>query len=470
MPEDRTTVTGSMNDSDALLWRIGRDPILRTTIVAVLVLDRAPRFDEVRTRVATVAGSVARLHSRLQPAPLGWGRPRWVADDGFDIDLHLRRLVAPPPGTLRTVLDLAQAMGTVECDPALPLWEAVVVEGLEGGGAALVIKLHHAVSDGVGGLAVAQQLLDRRRRPRPYEVPAEGDGPAAARGAPEPGSPACVRTLPAAVAAPARRVAGVVARAVVDPVGQLELARDSARSVGRLLAPAGAPLSPLLTPRSVRRRYEVLDLDRKVLQELTAASHVTINDVFVSGVLLGMRRYHGAHGVALDRLRVLMPVNVRTALHPLGGNHFVPARFVLPVPADPERCLRKVHDVAGSWKAAPALGMSDVLAALLDLLPPPLVSRVWGSMLKGDDFVATNVPGPPFETYLAGARVEHFYAFAPPSGSALNVALVTPARRACIGVSLDAAAVPDPSTFVGCLREGFAEVLALGGGSTRASA
>ena len=167
MPTTPETAASPMSDSDALLWRIGRDPVLRTTIVAVLVLDRAPRFAEVRRRLAALAEAVPRFRSRLVPAPLGWGRPRWVCTPDFDVDLHLRRMVAPPPATVRSVLDLAQVMGTTESDPALPLWEAVVVEGLADGQAALVVKLHHVVVDGIGGLAVATRLLDTHRRPRP---------------------------------------------------------------------------------------------------------------------------------------------------------------------------------------------------------------------------------------------------------------------------------------------------------------
>lgn len=82
-------------------------------------------------------------------------------------------------------------------------------------------------------------------------------------------------------------------------------------------------------------------------------------------------------------------------------------------------------------------------------------------MLKGDDFVVTNVPGLPFETYLAGAHVESMYGFAPTSGAALNVSLLTPADRACVGINIDTAAVPDGSVLTRCLREGFDEVCSL---------
>ena len=159
---------------------------------------------------------------------------------------------------------------------------------------------------------------------------------------------------------------------------------------------------------------------------------------------------------------MLMPVNMRGDADAFAGNHFVPARFVVGAARDPAARVRDVHEVAGSWKHAPALGLSDILAAGLNLLPKPLVLSLWGSMLKGDDCCITNVPGPPFETYLAGARVDRIYAFAPPSGAAVNFGLVTPAGRACVGINVDTAAVTDSAKLALCVGEGFEEVLALG--------
>lgn len=158
-----------------------------------------------------------------------------------------------------------------------------------------------------------------------------------------------------------------------------------------------------------------------------------------------------------------MPVNVRGVGDGVGvgGNHFVPARFVIPMLADAAACLREVQRITSSWKHAPGLALSDVMATGLNLLPAPLVTAMWGSMLKGDDFCVTNVPGAPFETYLAGSRVERFYAFAPPSGAGLNVSLVTPAGRACIGINVDTAAVPDSAKLATCLEEDFDEIFRL---------
>jgi WS/DGAT/MGAT family acyltransferase len=371
-------------------------------------------------------------------------------DHCFDLDLHLRRMLLPPEATFRDVLDLAQAMATTGFDTELSPWEAVVVEGVDGEGAALVIKLHHALVDGVGGVAVLMHLLDSVRHPTSERSPV----PEVTASRTPPG---LLGRLPAP-----RRVVETVLHASTHPCEEVERAVATATSAARLLAPAGRPISPLMTERGFRRAFEVLDLRPQALSQAATAMDGTLNDVFVAAVIRGISLYHRVHSVPLDGLRVLMPVNVRAAGDPEGGNHFVPARFIVPTPPDTVECVREVQRITGSWKHAPGLALSEMLAIGLDKVPHPVVTAMWGSMLKGVDFCITNVPGPTFETYLAGARVERMYAFAPPSGAALNVSLVTSADRVCIGIVVDSAAIPDSSQLATCLADGFEEVFRLG--------
>ena len=106
-----------------------------------------------------------------------------------------------------------------------------------------------------------------------------------------------------------------------------------------------------------------------------------------------------------------------------------------------------------------SLPYTDAIAASLNLLPPGVV----GSMLKHADFVASDVPGFGFPVYLAGARVERYVAFGPTTGSSMNLTLLSYAGTCCVGVNIDTAAVPDPEMLARCLKEGFEEVLLLGG-------
>jgi WS/DGAT/MGAT family acyltransferase len=441
-------VADTMSGSDALLWTISADPVMRPTIVAIMILDGRPEWAEVRSRVSGLTELVPRLRSRAVTRAPGRGRPQFVVDESFDLDTHLRRMRLSGHGSLRDVLDMAQTMATSGFDPALPLWEAVLVEGV-GDGAALVIKVHHAVIDGVGGLAVLAHLFDA-------SGPARRAGADAVREADAGPGRSLLRRLPL-VPDPIGIVTGAVG-AVTHPVRSLGQLAALGTSVARLMAPAGKPISSVMTERSFRRHVEVLELDLAHLKTAARAWGGTVNDVFVASVVRGLGLYHEQHGATSSGFRALMPVNVRGGGENVGGNHFVPARFVIPVHADVADCMAEVRKNAAQWKHAPGLALSDVMATVLSALPAVLARSLWSSMLLGDDFCITNIPGPPFEVFLAGIGVEGIYAVSPPSGAALNVSLVSAANRACITITADVAAVPDSPKLAACLEDGFAEV------------
>ncbi len=449
MAEANTRFVDTMSGSDALLWTIGADPVMRPTIVALMVLDQAPDWFDVRDRIADLTRSVPRLRSRVSRAP-GWGRPQFVSDDGFDLGMHLRRIRLPDHGSLRDVLDMAQTMATSGFDDAQPLWEAVLVEGVGAGGAALVVKVHHALIDGVGGLAVLAHLFDLssdgRINPPTHSVDAaapQADGAALGR----------LRLLPDAV-----RYVDDAMDLVFHPVRSLGRLAALGRSVAHLMAPASKPISPIMTRRSFRRHVEVLDLELATLKRAAAAWGGTVNDVFVAAVVRGLSLYHEQHGVASTGFRALMPVNVRGAGEGPSGNRFVPARFVIPTHADVADCVAEVRRIVAEWKGAPGLAVSDVLAAGLSALPAGVARSLWSTMLLGDDFCITNIPGPPSRAFLGGAEVRAIYAVSPPSGAAFNVSLVSASDRACITLNVDVAAVPDSAKLAGCLEDGLAEV------------
>ncbi len=102
---------------------------------------------------------------RVVMPPLRLATPRWVVDPDFDLDWHVRRFEAPPPKTLQTVLEFARKTGMAGLDKDRPLWEFTVIEGLQGGQTAVVTKLHHSLTDGVGGMDIARLLYDTEPDP-----------------------------------------------------------------------------------------------------------------------------------------------------------------------------------------------------------------------------------------------------------------------------------------------------------------
>jgi hypothetical protein len=158
-----------------------------------------------------------------------------------------------------------------------------------------------------------------------------------------------------------------------------------------------------------------------------------------------------------------MPLSIRNESNEgLAGNQFVPLRFPVPLTIeDPVERMATVRMLVQEQRAEPALAATEAVAGVLNRLPLTLTTQLFGSMLKGIDFVTSNVPGAPFPVYLAGARMEANFAFGPLSGSAVNITLLSYEDDVHVGVNMDPAAVPDPDTLMACLREGFEEVTKL---------
>jgi hypothetical protein len=120
--------------------------------------------------------------------------------------------------------------------------------------------------------------------------------------------------------------------------------------------------------------------------------------------------------------------------------------------------MRATRDLVAQQRAEPALSLAEPLAGILYRLPTTVTTGVFGSMLRGIDFVTSNVPGVPIPVYFGGGRLEAQFAFGPMSGSAANITLLSYLDEVQIAVNTDPAAVPDADVFHDCLVEGFDEI------------
>src|SRR3954454_3725750 len=166
----------SMSDAEGLMWRLEKDPHLSSTFGTVMLLDRVPDFEAFRRRMERTALAIPRLRQRVLPSAAYVSPPTWVDDPDFDINLHVRRIACPKPGTLRQVLDIASLVVADPFDRTRPLWQFVVVDGLRGGKAALIQKMHHTITDGVRGVELSLQYLDFERHE--HEHPSTRPDPA----------------------------------------------------------------------------------------------------------------------------------------------------------------------------------------------------------------------------------------------------------------------------------------------------
>ena len=447
-----------MSDSDALMWTIEKDPLLRSTIMAVALLDQAPDHARLRDKIERGLRMIPRLRQRVVSNPLSVAPPRWEVDPHFDLDYHLRHVRCPGEGSLRDLLDLAAPLAMQGFDRARPLWEFTVVEGMADGRAALIQKVHHSVTDGVGGMELALMLLDMERDPSADPGPLE---PLSDAERPTPGD-----LLRSGLDHVRRRQLGIARRTVAaapaaaqDVVGTARAAVETARSLGRLLTPVTNPLSPIMGGRSLSVHFDLLTAPLAETKAAAKKADGKLNDAFVAAVAGGLDRYHRRHGTSVDALRMTMPINIRAAGDAMGGNAFVPARFPVPMGIDdPIERMRAIRGLVDEQRAEPALAFTDAIAGVLNRLPTGAVTQLFGSMLKGIDFVTSNVPGAPFPVYLAGSKVEANFAFAPLAGAATNVTLLSYLDELQVGVNTDPAAVPDPDVFLACLQEGFDEI------------
>src|SRR4051812_40040198 len=156
-----------MSPSEAVMWTVEKDPALRSDFCNVTILDSLPSEDRLRATVERAIVAIPRLVDRVVSPPLRIAAPEWRADPTFEVDYHIRRIAIPEPGSMRDFLDVAQITTAPPLDRSRPLWEFTLVEGLEGGRAALLQRLHHTITDGVGGMRLSLSLVDLEREPGP---------------------------------------------------------------------------------------------------------------------------------------------------------------------------------------------------------------------------------------------------------------------------------------------------------------
>ncbi|MEA2147642.1 MAG: diacylglycerol O-acyltransferase / wax synthase [Solirubrobacteraceae bacterium] len=443
------------------MWRTEVSPLLRSTGVVMEVLDSAP--DRERVIAAHEWGSrlLAPLRHRVVEDPLGLASARWVVDQDFDMGYHLRFGRLPEPGTLHQALEAAQALAMTPFDRARPLWEAVLLDGLDGGRAVYLLKLHHSIADGQGTVQMFDILHGESPEPgRARELPVP---------APEhvSGTSIALDTLLSAPGRLLRESIGVGARIAsgalqARPHDVLEAIRY-AESLGRMLGPPPAQGSILLAQRSLNRRYGVLDVALNELRTAGKACGGTVNDVFVSALVGGMRRYHEHHGIELGALTLALPISLRKDEDPPGSNRFAGARILAPLAElDPRTRMRIIGERTAAARSEPALGFMDALSPAMSRLPAALVATMTERVTRSIDLQASNVRGLDRTAYLAGAGVERMYAFGAAPGPAVMVTLMSYNGTCHVAVNVNAAAIPDHELFVGCLQAGLDEMVGPG--------
>jgi diacylglycerol O-acyltransferase / wax synthase len=456
---------------EALMWRADTDRAMRSTVMAVELLDTEPDWQRLVDAHEWASRMVPRLCHRVAE-PFGFvGAPIWVRDQDLDLRYHLRRCRLGGDGGWAELLTTAAQLAMTPFDRTRPPWEALLVEGLPDGKAAYLLKLHHALTDGLGLKQLLSQLHSRQRAHRP-----DKPQPAAAATDEAGLSDYLARELKRDLGAATALVGGATAmagRGFRDPVGS---ARDLIRyveSARRVLSPPDVPGLPALSARGGSWQFVALDLNLDDLRAAAKSGGGSVNDAFLAALLGGFRRYHDELGVPLASdatMPVSVPVSIRRDHDSAGGNRFAPARLAAPVGiADPIARIESIRQLVRRARSEPALESADFVAPLMARLPGSLVVRIAGATTAGNDLQASNVPGVEEDLYLAGALIERIYPFAPLPGCAAMITLHTYRGVCSVGANLDAAAVVDPALFAQSLSDGFAEVLEIGPSAAKPS-
>ena len=444
----------------------------------------------------------ARLHMlppfrwRLAEVPFKLDDPYWIEAPEFDLDFHLREIALAPPGDDEQLAEQAARIAARPLDRSRPLWELYLIHGLSGGRAGVLTKMHHAAIDGVSGAEIMGILLDVTPQPRvvepptsdwkPDSVPSDvtmlGRGLLGAATRPVKMLRMAPRTLPSLADVPGMgNVPGVdtLSRA------SARIARLGSGGDGKLLERQHltAPRTSLNGPISPHRRFSFGSVSLADVKAVKDAFGLTVNDVVMSMCTDALRRWMLDHDeLPEEPLLAMVPVSVRSeGKKGAFGNQV--SVMVVPLPThEPDRRTRlKLMQDAMSFakerhSAMPATLMQD----FAEFIPPAIAARatrvITGITAAGRfsplfNVVISNVPGPQFPLYSAGAKMLGNYPVsAITDGVGLNMTVMSYNGKLDFGLVACREMVPDIWKLVDYLGESLEEMKALAGAGAKTNA
>jgi WS/DGAT/MGAT family acyltransferase len=410
-----------------------------------------PSLETLREQARSRLEDASVLRRRLStPRVAQLAMPIWLPDPAFDVGESIRRDTLPAPGGEEELTEWLGDHFSRRLDRSRPLWEVTLLEGLEGGRWALVFKVHYCLVDGFSAANLAAALVDAE--PHPEE------------------GATTLAELVTALGEEEQRAALTRLRGVIG-VGGVD-AEIKPRDVAALLWRSGVIASRLANlqlqpavPTSLNgaigtdRRLAPLDVSLEALERMGRELGGTANDVVLTAVAGGLRRLFEQRGEEVERVRAILPLNLRRASDALLLGEEVSSLFVELEVAEPDpfRRYRKIAAAASeTWEGA--AGVANVGLERTDLTPS-LVQSVIARVAftpRLFNLTVTNIPSFPFKLYSLGAPMRRVVPMTPLcSGQALSVATGGYDGRVYFGLNADRDTVPD----LPLVRAGIEETL-----------
>lgn len=448
-------------------------------VMGVIVFDPATSsepysFERVKEMMRARLHLVPPFRRKLAPVPFNLHHPVWVEDASFDLDYHIRRIGCPAPGTEKELADLVGDVASRPLDRTRPLWEMYIVEGLQNGYVASVAKMHHATIDGVSGANLMVHLFDLEPDPpAPAEEPAwEPDR-----------MPTDLERLAYATVSRLRRPLNVfkVVPQTVQSIANV-VSRRRGGSSG-MATPFTAPRTSFNQPITPHRRVAFATTSLEEVKEIKRAFGATVNDVVQTIVAGALRKYLDGRGELPDKsLIATCPVSVRgdDEKDVIGSNR-VSAMFssLHTDVADPVERLHAIHEAnKGAKEEHHAIG-ADILTNWAEFAAPTtfsLAARMYTGLGLAarhpviHNLVISNVPGPPFPLYFAGAKLVGLNPLGPVmDGAGLNITILSYVDNINWGLIACRELMPDLWDLADAIPDSQAELLKLAKSATPAT-
>jgi diacylglycerol O-acyltransferase / wax synthase len=436
--------------------------------VGAVVLFDPPEEGFSHSRLVELIGQriafVPRYRQRVKWVPGGIASPVWIDDADFDITYHVRHSALPSPGSVGQLRELVGRIMARPLDRSRPLWEVYAVEGLADGRVAVLYKTHHALIDGIGAMDIGQVILDRSPEHRPSQEDA---------------------WRPRREPTDAELVAEAFAELVGRPAAAVEALRHSLNrpvvtaTTKRAAATLGGLVSALSTVRNPpeqsaingpigeARRFGMATSrlsDAKLVKDTHGGS---VNDVVLATVCGALRTWLLKRGEPIepgDRIRALVPVSVRTAS--ASGNAISSFLVDLPIGVDaPLERLTAISDGMNAHKRSGQMIGAEALVRVASFTPGTVHSL--GARVVNDlsdrlfNLVVSNVPGPQFPLWAAGARMVAAHPIVPlAKNQTIAIGVTSYDGGLHWGINADRDTTPDVDDLADALEAALAELVA----------